>query len=67
MKIRIGNSTETASIYRKVQLTHNNAVIKPECLYAGECLNMLRNGKLGEIEKKERKITQIILGFEHIH
>lgn len=58
----------TKNLYNKkslsinAKLQHYNTVIKPECLYASECLSMNTAKQLGEIEKKERKIVRKILG-----
>jgi hypothetical protein len=66
----------TRNVYNKKSLSTNtnakiryyNTVVKPESLYASECLslNSLNTAKqLQEIEKKERKIVRRILGPKH--
>ncbi|KAL1451182.1 hypothetical protein WDU94_003467 [Cyamophila willieti] len=58
----------TRNIYNKkslsinAKLRHYNTVIKPESLYASECLTLNTAKQLEEIEKKERKIIRRILG-----
>uniref|UniRef100_A0A8D8RIQ9 Craniofacial development protein 2 n=2 Tax=Cacopsylla melanoneura TaxID=428564 RepID=A0A8D8RIQ9_9HEMI len=58
----------TRNIYNKkslsinAKLRHYNTVIKPESLYASECLTLNTAKQLEEIEKKERKIVRRILG-----
>lgn len=58
----------TKKIYNKksisinAKLRHYNTVIKPEGLYASECLTLNTARQMEEIEKKERKIIRKILG-----
>lgn len=46
----------------KTKLRHYNTVIRPEALYAAECLTMNKKGLLEKLEAKERKILRKILG-----
>lgn len=46
----------------KAKLRHYNVVIKPEGLYASECLAMNVNKELEQMKLKERKIIRKILG-----
>ncbi|KAI5734809.1 hypothetical protein M8J77_010675 [Diaphorina citri] len=61
----------TRNIYSKkclsinAKIRHYNTVIKPECMYASECLALNTAKQLEEIEKKERKIIRRILGPKH--
>lgn len=56
----------TRNIYNKrclsknLKIQHYNTVVKPECLYASECLVL--NYKLQKLEVLERKIIRKILG-----
>ncbi|XP_025830255.1 uncharacterized protein LOC112905593 [Agrilus planipennis] len=50
------------SISRNTKLKHYDTVIKPEGLYASECLAMNTAKQLDELEKKERKVIRKILG-----
>lgn len=46
----------------KAKLRHYNTVIRPEALYAVECLAMNKKGLSEKLEAKERKILRRILG-----
>ena len=50
------------TISRQAKLRHYNTVIKTECLYASECLQMTGKAGLREAEKFERKILRKIMG-----
>ncbi|KAI5746185.1 hypothetical protein M8J77_000906 [Diaphorina citri] len=50
------------SISTNAKIRHYQTVIKPESLYASECLSMHTKNQLEELEKKERKIVRRILG-----
>ncbi|KAI5720012.1 hypothetical protein M8J77_000651 [Diaphorina citri] len=50
------------SISINAKIRHYQTVIKPECLYASECLSLHTKNQFEEIEKKERKIIRRILG-----
>ncbi|KAI5714466.1 hypothetical protein M8J77_000221 [Diaphorina citri] len=58
----------TKDVYNKKSLSinakirHYNTVIKPECLYASECLTMNTKKDMENITKKERKIIRRVLG-----
>lgn len=50
------------SISFKAKLRHYCTVIRPEVLYASECLIMNKKGLIERLEAKERKILRKILG-----
>ena len=50
------------SISTNAKLRHYQTVIRPEALYAAECLAMHRKGLTENLEVKERKILRKILG-----
>ena len=50
------------SISIEAKLQHYKAVIRPESLYASECLVLNKKGEIENMEKKERKILRKILG-----
>lgn len=52
------NTYNKKSISINGKLRHYNTVVKPECLYASECLNMNMKGQMEEVAKKERKIMR---------
>lgn len=58
----------TRNVYNKksvslnAKLKHYCTVIRPEALYAAECLVMNKKGTLEKLETKERKILRKILG-----
>ena len=58
----------TKNIYNKrsislnTKLKHYCTVIRPEALYASECLAMNKKGMMEKLEIKERKILRKILG-----
>lgn len=56
------NTYNKKSISINGKLRHYNTVVKPECLYASECLNMNMKGQMEEVAKKERKIIRRIIG-----
>lgn len=47
---------------RNTKMRHYQTVIRPEALYASECLIFNRKGLTGKLEIKERKILRKILG-----
>lgn len=61
----------TKNIYNKksisinAKLRHYNTVVKPEGLYASECLALNTARQIDEVVKKERKIIRKILGPEY--
>lgn len=56
------NRYNKRSISYKAKIRHYNTVIKPEGLYASECLTLNKKGEVQEIEKRERRILRKILG-----
>ena len=56
------NRYNKRAISYKAKLRHYSTVVKPEGLYASECLTLNKKGDLQELEKKERKILRKILG-----
>lgn len=56
------NRYNKRAISYKAKLRHYSTVVKPEGLYASECLTLNKKGELKELELKERKILRKILG-----
>uniref|UniRef100_A0A8D9AQU5 Reverse transcriptase domain-containing protein n=1 Tax=Cacopsylla melanoneura TaxID=428564 RepID=A0A8D9AQU5_9HEMI len=56
------NMYNKKSLSLNAKLRHYNTVIKPECLYASECLVLKIEKQMEDIAKKERKIIRRILG-----
>lgn len=50
------------SLSRNAKIRHYQTVIRPEALYAAECLSYRNKGNNTKLEKKERKIMRKILG-----
>ena len=53
---------KSRSMSFKAKLRHFVTVIRPEALYASECLAMNKKGLAEQLEAKERKILRKILG-----
>ncbi|KAL1460740.1 hypothetical protein WDU94_012692 [Cyamophila willieti] len=61
------NTYNKKSLSMNAKLRHYNTVIKPESMYASECLSLNTAKQLQELEKKERKIIRKILGPKQVN
>ena len=55
------NTYNKKCLSRNLKLTHYTSVIKPEALYAMECLSLNRRGLVEKFEGRERRILRKIL------
>ena len=56
------NTYNKKCLSRNTKMKHYQTVIRPEALYASECLTLNRKGLMEKLEIRERKIMRKILG-----